>query len=237
MAPLLNFGLNALFQTQEKAALANYQRSEFLRKAFAFHSECLRICLNFSGSERFTNPEKATAVRMLSVDCLSHVIVGVRLATYGAIPQSMTILRGAVEASALLAHVVFGQRYATAIYESNRGFDEIEFKNTLHQLGELGEDIESFWGRMSEYAHASAKRIRMAAYKHEGLEYDRIGGAIDPDGAAAASYFSMHPTVLVLVCLHAAAGQEPGDFPGRHSTSSCSLSSGPCVRASRTKFR
>jgi hypothetical protein len=132
---------------------------------------------------------------------------------YGAIPQSITVLRGALEASALFIHVVFGQRYETAIYEGNRKFDEIEFKNTLRQLGTFGDDIEFHWGRMSEYAHASAKRIRMAAYKHEDLEYDRIGGAIDPDGAAAVSYFSMHPTILVLVCLHKAAEQEPVGFP------------------------
>jgi hypothetical protein len=213
VAPLLHFDLNALFETQEKAAVENYQRSEFLRKAFGFQSDCLKLCLNFSGVERFASPEKATAVRMFSVDCLSHLIVGFRLAMYGAIPQSLAILRGAVEASALLMHVVFGQRYETAIYEGNRKFDEIEFKNTLRQLGAFGNDIEFHWGRMSEYAHASAQRIRLAAYKHEGLEYDRIGGAIDPDGAATAAYFSMHPTICVLVCLHQAAQQEPEGFP------------------------
>ena len=213
MPPLLNFDLNALFETQERAALENCQRSEFLRKVFGFQSDCLKLCLNFSGVERFVNAEKATAVRMFSVDCLSHVLVGFRLAIYGAIPQSLTILRGAVEASALLLYVVFGQRYETAIYERNRKFDEIEFKNTLRQLGTLGRDIEFHWGSMSEYAHASAQRIRMADYKHDGLEYDRIGGAIDPDGAATAAYFSMQPTVCVLVCLRQAANQEPSGFP------------------------
>jgi hypothetical protein len=132
---------------------------------------------------------------------------------YGAIPQSLAILRGAVESSAVLTHVVFGQKYETALYESTRKFDEIEFKNTLRQLGTFGDNMEWHWGRISEYAHASAKRIRLAEYKHEGLEYDRIGGAIDPDGASAAAYFSMHPTVLVLVCLYQAAEGEPAGFP------------------------
>ncbi len=218
MPSLLNYDLTALFETQEHAAVENCQRSEFVRKVFSFQSDCITLCLNFSGVERFKNATKATAIRMFSVDCLSHVIVSFRLALYGAIPQSLTILRGAVEASALLLHVVFGQRYETAIYEANKKFDEIEFKNTLRQLGTIGNDIEFHWARMSEYAHASAKRIRLAAYTHDGLEYDRIGGAIDPDGAATGAYFSMHPAVCILVCLREAARQEPEGFPGSRSS-------------------
>jgi hypothetical protein len=213
VASLLSFDLNALFETQERAAAANWQRSEFLRKSFAFHSDCLKLCLNFSGAERFADPKKATAIRMLCVDCLSHIIVAFRLAMWGAVPQSMATLRGALEASAVFTHIVFGQRYETAIYEASKKLDEIEFKSTLRQLGEFGKNIEFHWGRMSEYAHASSKRIRMAAYNYDGLEYDRVGGAVDPDGAASVSYFSMHPMILALVCLHKAAEQEPGGFP------------------------
>ena len=210
----INLDLKGLFEGQDKAAGLNIERSELLRKALSFLSETIRLNLHFLGSQRFESAEKATAIRTLAVDSISHLVVAVRVGLWGAIPQSIGVLRSALEGASVLASVVFYERYQTAIAEINKKLDQIQFKAALRSLGPLGDDIERLWGRMSDFgAHASAKRIRHTTYIFEGDEYDRLGAAIDPEGAAGSIYFAMHVSMLVMESLHKAAEQDGIAFP------------------------
>ncbi len=145
--PLSNYDLNALFETQEKAAAENFKRSDFLRKSFAFNSACLRLCLNFNGSEQFTSPEKATgnkgAKRGLSIACGCGIQTGVvrrRSSELGHTARSSLGFGFAAGMSFLGKGM---QRQSTKVIGS---LMRSSSKNTLRQLGTFGDDIELFWG-------------------------------------------------------------------------------------------
>lgn len=215
VAEQVKLDFSALFQSQEKAAVLNWSKSPFLQKAVPFLADNVALNLAFLGEMPFNDAEKKTAVRILGVDSISHVVIASRLGLWGASPQSVAILRGALESVTLLASVVFHQKYRTAISEVNRKFNQIEFESALHSLGKLGKNIKALWGQMSNLGpHASAKRIQLSEYEYDGTKYDRIGCAIDPEGAAGTIYYALYTSILVTECLHNAAEQDGHVFPG-----------------------
>jgi hypothetical protein len=206
--------LNGIFESQEKAATENFKRSRTLREVFSFISKALDQSTSFLATAPFSSPEKATSIRMLAADCISHVAIAMRLALWGAVPQSVAILRGALEGCSVLELMVSQQQYRTFVYECNHSFRQLDFKSATNSLGSLGKNIEKLWGGMSELGpHASAGRIRESVYHFEGQSYDRLGGAMDAGGAETCAYYVMHPTRVIIESLHKAAEQDGIAFP------------------------
>ncbi len=145
------------------------------------------VTIVFQGLHEMTFPEeKQTAVRHLGTDTLSYLVVAARVGLWGALPESLSILRGAVESCAQFAFVVIGKRYKTVIYEATQlgRFRQVHFDQASSELGPLGEKLRRLHDQISDVAsHSTVKRFSLLDYHFEGEEYDRLGFAVDPKSA------------------------------------------------------
>jgi hypothetical protein len=177
-------GLARLFEHQDQALSHNRQKSERLRKACAILDRSIRLNLSILGSMRF-EAEKQTAIRLLAVDTISHVIISARIGLWGALPESLSVLRGGIESCAQLAYVISERLYRTAILEiKSKRLNRLEYKTACAALGTEAEGFQRRWEQISNLAsHATSRRLQQSEYKIGGEPYDRLGFAEDPTNA------------------------------------------------------
>ncbi len=178
-------GLTELFSLQDEALRRNLLNEHAVHQHAALMSSLVTIV--FQGLHEMTFPEeKQTAVRHLGTDTLSYLVVAARVGLWGALPESLSILRGAVESCAQFAFVVIGKRYKTVIYEATQlgRFRQVHFDQASSELGPLGEKLRRLHDQISDVAsHSTVKRFSLLDYHFEGEEYDRLGFAVDPKSA------------------------------------------------------
>jgi hypothetical protein len=111
-------GLTELFELQDEVLRRNLLRPDCLPTADAL-SSIISVCYEALKKMKFS-AEKQTVIRLFATDALSHVITAARVGLWGAFPESLSVLRGAVESSAQLAFVVAQSKYGTVIEEANQ---------------------------------------------------------------------------------------------------------------------
>lgn len=188
MADDLNdLDLVKIFRHQDVALSKNFQNSQLVQAFSALLSRL--IFVNFAILRGVTfSPAKQTAIRLFATDSLSHIAIAARVGLWGALPESLSVLRSGVESAAQLAFVILNQRYEAAISEANsRKFAELEFTTVCRALGEQGKAFMRVHGEISNLAsHSTSRRIRFAEYKIEGEAYDRLGVTLDAENAELA---------------------------------------------------
>ncbi len=178
-------GLTELFALQDEALRRNLLNEHGVQQHAALMSSLVSIVFQALHEMSFPD-EKQTAVRHLGTDTLSYLVVAARVGLWGALPESLSILRGAVESCAQFAFVVIGKRYKTVIYEATQlgRFRQVHFDQASSELGPLGEKLRRLHDQISEAAsHSTVKRFSLLDYHFEGEEYDRLGFAVDPKSA------------------------------------------------------
>ena len=201
-------GLNEVFRLQDEAAKRHLAQSELLRLAYGVISDAIDICAKSLMNAKFP-AEKQTAIRRLGVDCLSHLIVSMRVGLWGALPESLSVHRGAIESAGQLLYVVKNQTYRTAVTEMRRKFDTVRYKTVFTELGNMGASMDKLHGRFSEMAsHSTAMRSQFVQYEFDGTEYDRLGFAVESRFAEFVAYYSMLVVMMVCDALFLAHQQE-----------------------------
>jgi hypothetical protein len=190
--------LERLFEMQDEVLEEHIASSDLLKRTFSFLSDCAWLNTKILTSMRF-EAEKQTAIRRLAVDSLSHTLVAIRLGLWGALPESMAILRSAIESCAQLQYVVKNKKYRTLLYELDRKLDRLSFEKCMAALGNLGKRIEKIHGRISETAaHSTASRLALTSYKYQGEFYDKVGFARNVENAELALFYCMDSCMMVL---------------------------------------
>jgi hypothetical protein len=189
-------GLERLFNAQDEVLQEHLASSEDLKQAADFISVSVSLNMDILQSMRFEE-NKQTAIRRLAVDSISHTVVAVRLGLWGDLPESLAILRSAIESNAQLQFVVKEQMYETFAYEMERKLDRTSFDTSIAGLGDLGKRIRIIHGRMSDIAaHSTASRSALVSYKFEGEFYDRVGFARNVDNAEFALFYCMDSSMM-----------------------------------------
>jgi hypothetical protein len=212
MERIHRFGLEEVFELQDSVAKRHLSDSELLRDTFKFVSDCLALTYEILSSTRF-EPEKQTAIRLLSSDALSHTIVGARTGLWGNFPESFGLLRGAMEGVAQLRFVVKEKKYAVYNYERSRKFERVSYETAVKSLGDFGRRIDGLHGKISEACnHSTAARAKFRSFKLDGEEYDRLGFAYDVEAAESGFYYAMDTCTMILDSLVEAFEQEDSTF-------------------------
>jgi hypothetical protein len=115
----------------------------------------------------FPDP-KNLVLRAWAADALSGAMVATRVALWGDFPESMSILRPAIERTAQLLHIVTKEVYKTAQYEMNLGrLTQLNYEKVVDGLS-IGKGTKELHGRVSEIAsHATAGRLVWGSYVKE----------------------------------------------------------------------
>jgi hypothetical protein len=207
-------GIKHLWASQDEALRQNLGQSAKLREALGALDGAVSLTLKIMGKTRFP-AEKQTAIRVLTVDSLSHVVIAARVGLWGAASESLSILRGAVESCAQLSYTVFKQRYQIAISEiSSRRLRELEFRACCDAIGPAGSSLKKLHGRLSNTAaHSTPGRLRRSEYEIRGEDYDRLGFAIDPETAEATTLSCLQLVPSIGMCLWEAWKQDQLEFP------------------------
>jgi len=205
-------GLTELFTLQDEVLKRNLLRQDVLPKTAAL-STLVSVCYQALEEMKFA-PEKQEVVRRFACDTLSHVVTAARVGLWGALPESLSVLRGAVESCAQLSFVVAQNQYATVIQEANRGnFQEFSFRQACKKSGVRGERLMNLHNRFSNsFSHSTPKRFRQLGYEFEGEMYDRIGSAADPLVARACTHYCLVMAAELVRCLMEAYVQEGQNF-------------------------
>jgi hypothetical protein len=159
--------------------------------------------------------EKQTVIRYLAGDTLSHIVVAARIGLWGALPESLSVLRGAIESCAQLAYVVSEKRYGTVIYEAQvlGRCRQLDFERVCGKLGNLGERLSRLHFQISGAAgHSTLTRLSLLEYKFQGEEYDRLGFAFRPENARLATHHCVLLASLLGECLKIAFLQDGLSF-------------------------
>lgn len=207
-------GIKYLWASQDEALRKNLGQSAELREALDALDGAISLTLNIIGNARFP-AEKQTAIRVLTVDSLSHVVIAARVGLWGTVSESLSILRGAIESCAQLSYTVFKQRYQTAISEiSSRRLRELKFGACCDAIGSPGSSLKKLHGQLSNMAaHSTPGRLRRSEYELRGEDYDRLAFAIDPDAAEATTLGCLQIVPSIGMCLREAWRQDNLEFP------------------------
>lgn len=180
-----DIGLKQLFESQDQAHFYNCQRSKLVQEGFDLLDKSIRLNLSILSGMRFGSV-KQTAIRLLTVDALSHIAVAARVGLWGAQTESLSILRGGVESCAQLSYVVSQKLFEIAIEEiKGKRLKKLKFASVCKCLGTVGASYRKYHSRISNLApHSTPQRLRRAEYKIQGEPYDRLGFAFDDKSAA-----------------------------------------------------
>lgn len=212
-ATQFDLGLNEIFAFQNSCADAHLAESPLLRASYDLVSDAFRLTNEILQTMTF-EAQKQTAIRILTVDALSHTAVAMRLGLWGALPESVAVWRGALESSAQLRLVVKEQSYKTFNYELSGKLKRLSYGRAFEELGRLGEGLESLHGKLSEKAvHSTAKRLALSDYVWDGQEYDRLGFARKIEYPLYITHHSMLLTMLLSDALYSAHEQEDRVYP------------------------
>lgn len=205
--------LNRRFAVQDEVMERHLTTSEFARSAYQLISDVTDVNMRILEKAQFQPEEKQDAVVTLAIESLSPAIVAVRVALWGNMPESLTVLRSGLESCAQLQFVIQERQYETAVYEMNRKFDRLGFQSASSGLGKLGEKINTLHGLISEAAaHATANRLKWNKYQHQGQSYFRVGFARDPAKAELPLFYCMDVAVIVMDALRQAYEQDELPF-------------------------
>lgn len=207
-------GIKYLWASQDQALRKNLGQSNDLCEVLDALDGAMALTLKILGSAAFS-AQKQTAIRILTVDTLSHVAIAARIGLWGATSESLSILRGAIESSAQLSYTVSNQRYETAISEMiSRRLRELEFGACCDALGSVGKSLKKLHGQISNMAaHSTSSRLRRSEYELAGEDYDRLAFAIDPKSAEATSLGCLQLVPNIGICLWEAWRQDNIEFP------------------------
>ena len=211
--PTTSIGLTELFELQDEVLKRNLLRNDVLPKTGAL-SSLVSVCYHALEEMKFS-PEKQEVVRRFACDTLSHVVTAARVGLWGALPESLSVLRGAVESCAQLAFVVAQNQYKTVIQEANRGnFQEFSFRQACKKSGVRGERLMNLHNRFSStFSHSTPKRFKQLGYEFEGETYDRLGSAADPAVSRTSTHFCLVISAELVRCLMEAYMQDDRNFP------------------------
>lgn len=200
--------LRLICTLQEAAANEHFQRSPVLKEMVRAISAGLGIVYKMM-SEMHFGAEKQTALRHFAGDTLSHIVVAVRVGLWGAVPEGLAVLRGALESGAQLEYIVSAQLYKTAIQEAKAKFVRVSFETARKNLGELGRAADKLHGRISDLAsHSTSRRYALLDYNLDGEEYDRFGFSVQPELAEHIAYISLWFLMQLACSLHTAYAQD-----------------------------
>jgi hypothetical protein len=196
-------GLKHLWELQEQCLSQNVQQSKLLRDALGLLDQSIRLNLSILDGMRFA-AEKQTAIRVLAVDALSHVVIAARIGVWGALPESLSVLRGGVESCAQLALTVSKELYGTAFREIKGGrLVRLKFAAACKDLGENGDGFRKHHSRISNVAaHSTSSSLQQEEYRINGEPYDRLASAQHPRSAeiATSECLDLAPLVAVSLC-------------------------------------
>lgn len=193
----LDIELLKLFELQDRALAHNFQQSIWAQRASTILARSIQLNLSILGSMQFP-AEKKTAIRCFSVDTLSHIVIAARLGLWGALPESLSVLRGGIESCAQLFYAVEAQRYQTAILEGNKKFKQLDFQKVCSELGGLGRSLKRDHNQISNQgSHSTAARFGQTEYHSGGDVYDRLGFATNPPSAEEALCRCILPSLMV----------------------------------------
>jgi len=174
------------FGFQDEALKYNSD-SILVQKRLSFISDALQICWAVLTSMQFEE-NKQTAIRVLGVDAISNIITGTRIALWGNLPDSVAVLRCALETAAILGVMIDERKYETANNEvagKTGKFSELAFQDVVRQSDDLGKRMSSTWGRLSNIGpHSTPVRMKHASYDFNGTRFDRIGYPEQPRDSA-----------------------------------------------------
>lgn len=204
-----HIGIKHLWKLQEQASSYNCQGSKFLQGVLDLLDRSVRLNLSILGDMRF-GPEKQTAIRVFGVDALSHIIIAARIGMWGALPESLSVLRTAVEDCAQLALTVNQKLYNTALLEikGNR-LVRLRFNAACNELGELGSSLRDRHSKISNLAsHSTSRSLRQEEYDFGSETCDRLGSAHDSQKAEIAASECLEIGQLIAVSLLEAYKQD-----------------------------
>jgi hypothetical protein len=206
--------LEVLFQLQDRAATYNRENSVIVQKRLAFVSEAITLAAMVLTSMRFSDHKQHTA-RVLGTDAISSIVTGVRVGLWGNLPESIALLRSALETSSVLAAVVESQEYEAFSAEmGTTRMRRYSYKEAVSRLGNLGSRIDYLWGRLSNIgAHSTGTRMKFASYQLNGEAYDRLGAALEPESAEVALSYAPDVCLHLLESFANAYSQDSTNFP------------------------
>ena len=172
--------LEALFQLQDEAVTYNSAHSKVAQKGIALISDAIELAFAILTSMQFEE-HKQTAIRVFGTDAISSIVTGTRVALWGNLPDSIALMRCALETAAILAAIVEERMYKTTTLELQKGngtFQRFSFNDAIKRSGEIGSRIDYTWGRLSNIGpHVTPTRLKYASYVLNSQSYDRIGFA------------------------------------------------------------
>lgn len=182
-----HIGLKYLWRLQEQALSYNCRRSRPLQDALDLLDRLVHLNLSILAAMRF-EAEKQSAIRVLAVDALSRIVIAARLGAWGALPESLSVLRGATESCAQLTLTISQKLYRTALQEiKGKRLVRLKFDAACRNLGELGAAFRRRHSKMSELAvHSTAASLQQAEYGIGSETCDRLGSAQEPRNAEIA---------------------------------------------------
>ncbi|MHB8484863.1 MAG: hypothetical protein ACYDCM_03890 [Candidatus Acidiferrales bacterium] len=205
--------LTNIFKLQDLAFCQNQRESGLIQSAVVLISKATSVNYEILSGMKF-DAGKQTAIRHFAGDILSSIVVAVRLGLWGALPESLAVLRGGIESSAQLAFVVTEQKYNTVILEAKKRFRQVSFEAACAGLGKLGADLERTHGRISGIAaHSTSRRFTLMNYELNGETYDRLGFTLSAENAELAIFQCLDPFILLAYSLETAYKQDNLVFP------------------------
>jgi hypothetical protein len=206
--------LQTVFLMQDRAAGYNEAHSDIVKRRLGFVSDAVSITTSVLSSPGFRD-DKQHALRALGLDALSSVAASVRLALWGDLPDSIALLRCALETCAILAAAVETQEYDVVTAEMLAGrMRKYSYRQAISRLGDAGSTIGELHGRLSNIgAHSSGARLKFASYELNGQSYDRVGAALDPSSAELALFYAPDACLHLLESIEKAYSQDSKTCP------------------------
>lgn len=189
--------LNWVFGQHEAIHRDNVLASPLVRDAFALTSDTVDLSVGLlSGAA--SDDSKGEAIRELIVSSTSPLIVAIRLSLSGNLPESLTVLRTALEVAVQLRYVVKARMYETYLLELERKFAKVSYKTSVAELGSSVKKLNMLHGVLSDVAaHATSKRSRWNRYEHGEELFLRIGFSRDVEEAELGLFYCMNVALQI----------------------------------------
>src|SRR5438093_628727 len=99
------FSLETLFRIQDQAANYNRESSTIVQRRLQFVDDAVQLACSVLTSMQFL-AHKQTVLRVFCTDTISSIVTSVRVGLSGNLPDSIALLRSALESCAILAAAV-----------------------------------------------------------------------------------------------------------------------------------
>jgi hypothetical protein len=198
--------LGGLFDAQDTVLRDHLAGSDLIRDGFQLISDATGLAIEILG--RLTFPtQKRNVISNFSNDAISAAVLSTRIALWGNAPETLAILRPALERCVQLAYVVREKKYVVAWHEIETGsFKQVSYDVAASAMDRSCKQWRQLHGHFSELAaHATAKRLHWSDYERNGQQFARVGLAHDPDAVLLCLYYCMDVVPIVLGCLHDAS--------------------------------